>query len=92
MKNLQVKHVLDVGAGMRFSKNICLPESIETALIIDPDGQMLRALIEDYHDDRLEAIEGEIETVHLGDTPFDLVFFIMSLLWIDFFNNNILTR
>ncbi len=83
LNNLPVKHLLDIGAGMRVSKNICLPESIETALIIDPDDQMLGALLGDYHDDRLEVLEGKIETANLGDTPFDLAFFIMSLLWID---------
>lgn len=83
LNNLPVEHLLDIGAGMRVSKNICLPKSVETALIIDPDGQMLRSLIEEYHDDRLEAIQEKIETAHLGDTSFDLALFIMSLLWVD---------
>lgn len=83
MTGLPVKHILDVGAGMRVSRNICLPESSETALIIDPDRQVTRALINDYQDNRIEAVEGTIETTDLGDTSFDLVFFIMSLLWID---------
>jgi hypothetical protein len=83
LKDLPVKHVLDVGSGMRVSKNICLPESIETALSIDSDAQALRELIEDFHDDRLHTIEGKIKNADLGDTPFDLALFIMSLLWID---------
>ena len=82
-KDLPVKHILDVGAGIRVSKNICLPQSAETALVVDSDGQMIRALNEDYHDDRIETIEGKIETASLGDKPFDLVYFIMSLQWLD---------
>jgi organic radical activating enzyme/ubiquinone/menaquinone biosynthesis C-methylase UbiE len=82
-RSLPVKHVLDVGAGMRVSKNICLPQRAETALVVDSDSQMIRALIEDYQDDRIETVEGKIETADLGETSFDLVFFIMSLPWLD---------
>ncbi|MCP4138381.1 MAG: 4Fe-4S cluster-binding domain-containing protein [bacterium] len=83
LNNIPVKHMLDVGGGACVSRNICFPESMETASIIDHDRPMLRSFIEDYHDDRIELVEGKIETVHLADRPFDLVLFIMSLLWID---------
>ncbi len=83
LTDIPVKHILDVGGGTCVSKNICFPKSIETASIIDKDIQMLRPFIEKYHDDRIEPVEGKIETVYLEDTPFDLVFFILSLLWID---------
>lgn len=71
LKDLPVEHILDVGAGMRVSKNICFPKGIKTALITDPDRQMLGALIEEYGDDRLEACERKIETADFGDRFFD---------------------
>ncbi len=83
LKDLPVQHILDVGAGMRVSKNICFPKSIETALIVDPDSQMLGAFIEEYHDDRIETLEGNIEAADFGDRSFDLVYLILSLLWVD---------
>jgi hypothetical protein len=82
-RDLLVKHILDVGAGIRVSKNICLPQSAEKVLVVDSDSQALGLLIDDYGDDRIEAIEGKIETTDIGDTPFDLVYFIMSLPWLD---------
>ncbi|MBN2569386.1 MAG: radical SAM protein [Deltaproteobacteria bacterium] len=83
LKGLPVRHILDVGAGMRVSQNICLPKGVKTALIVDPDRRMLGTFVEEYHDDRIETLEGNIGTADFGDRSFDLVFLIMSLLWID---------
>ena len=82
-RDLPVKHILDVGAGVRVSRNICLPNSVETVLVVDSDRFALEALIDDYNDNRIKAIEGKIEKASLGDTPFDMVYFIMSLQWLD---------
>ena len=82
-RDLPAKHILDVGSGMSVSKNICLPQSAETVLIVDSERWALDGLIDCYKDNRIKTIEGKIETVFLGDTPFDLVYFIMSLQWLD---------
>lgn len=82
-RDLPVKNILDVGTGMRVSKNICLPQSAETVLVVDSDNQALSALIDDFDDNRVRTIEGKIEIASLGDTPFDMVYFIMSLPWLD---------
>jgi len=79
---LPVKRMLDVGAGMRVSKNICLPDGVESALVIDPDGDTLRGLSAYYCDARLELVQVQIEAADLEGATFDLALFVMSLLWI----------
>ncbi|MCK9275230.1 MAG: methyltransferase domain-containing protein [Syntrophales bacterium] len=83
LKNLPFKHVLDIGASVSVSKNICLPECVEKAVIVDPDSEIVSNIIHICNDDRLEALEGGIEAINLEDRQFDMVFFIMSLLWVD---------
>lgn len=82
-RSLSVRHVLDVGADMRVSKGICLPESAEAVLVVDSDRQALTALRDDFQDARIKGLEEKIETAHLGNTPVDLVYFILSLPWLD---------
>jgi SAM-dependent methyltransferase len=83
LRDLPVRRILDVGTGMRVSRNICLPESAEKALLIDPDRQALSACIDYYDNDRVEALEGKIENADYEEASFDTVLFILSLPWID---------
>jgi hypothetical protein len=83
LNQLPAKRLLDVGAGMRVSKNICLQGGVESAVVIDPDGGTLRGLAAYYHDARIEVVQEKIEAARLEYAAFDLALFIMSLLWTD---------
>jgi hypothetical protein len=37
LTGLPFGRLLDIGAGVRISKNICQPEHVESAFVIDPD-------------------------------------------------------
>lgn len=80
LDRLPFRRVLDVGAGVRISRSICLPDCVETASIVDPDAQ---TLVEELGDVRLRAMPEKIEDAHLEDATFDMAFFILSLLWVD---------
>jgi hypothetical protein len=75
LAGLPVSRPLDVGAGVRVSKNICLPEHVESASVIDPDAPMLRALALEYNDPRpgtAEVLESGTDKLS-GDTlPLDV--------------------
>jgi hypothetical protein len=75
LAGLPVRRLFDVGAGVRVSRNICLPEHVESASVVDPDALMLKALAREYDDPRLrtaEVVESGTDKLS-GDTlPLDV--------------------
>jgi hypothetical protein len=83
LAGLPFRSLLDAGGGVRVSRNICLPEQVQSAAVIDPDAAMLGALAGDYNDPRIRTIAGSVGTAIQSDERADLVFFILSLPWSD---------
>lgn len=83
LHDLPMTAILDVGAGLRVSMNICLPEGVRRATAVGTDRRTLAGLADEFNDGRVATIGGPFEEAIAGAPSFDVAYFIMSLPWLD---------